>query len=183
MPAGSTGWAQLEKSSQQQQQQYKSMPPVADTASGQRIGFQGFHVNSPDPLQQQPAHQQARELVKENSDTSQKSADSTFDKKKSQTVLIWDLDETLILFHSLLSGVYADHHLPLKAKEAANLGRKWQESILDLCDQHFFFTEVREGRFFTWLHAASIIYMHHATRSTGLLPCCNSCCLSCTLAG
>lgn len=30
-----------------------------------------------------------------------------------------------------------------KSKEAANLGRKWQEAILDMCDQHFFFTEVQ----------------------------------------
>ena len=29
-----------------------------------------------------------------------------------------------------------------KASEAAALGRKWQESILDVCDQHFFFTQV-----------------------------------------
>jgi len=27
-------------------------------------------------------------------------------------VLVWDLDETLILFHSLLSGAYAAHHSP-----------------------------------------------------------------------
>ena len=32
--------------------------------------------------------------------------------KKRRTVLVWDLDETLILFHSLLSGVYASHHSP-----------------------------------------------------------------------
>lgn len=30
-----------------------------------------------------------------------------------------------------------------KANEAANLGKKWQESILDVCDQHFFFTQVQ----------------------------------------
>ena len=32
--------------------------------------------------------------------------------RKRQTVLVWDLDETLILFHSLLSGAYAAHHSP-----------------------------------------------------------------------
>jgi len=32
--------------------------------------------------------------------------------RKRQTVLVWDLDETLILFHSLLSGAYAVHHSP-----------------------------------------------------------------------
>lgn len=32
--------------------------------------------------------------------------------KKRKTVLVWDLDETLILFHSLLSGAYASHHYP-----------------------------------------------------------------------
>ena len=32
--------------------------------------------------------------------------------KKRKTVLVWDLDETLILFHSLLSGAYASYHSP-----------------------------------------------------------------------
>ena len=36
----------------------------------------------------------------------------TISTKKRKTVLVWDLDETLILFHSLLSGVYASHHSP-----------------------------------------------------------------------
>ncbi|KAL0050629.1 hypothetical protein WJX82_003772 [Trebouxia sp. C0006] len=62
--------------------------------------------------------------------------------RKRQTVLVWDLDETLILFHSLLSGAYAVHHSPEKANEAMSMGKKWQESILDICDQHFFFTEI-----------------------------------------
>lgn len=152
-PAVSADWTQLDKSSQWQHQQHSRVHPVTDTESGQRNSFQGFQLHSREPSQQQPEHQQARQLAKEHSDTSQKSADSAFDKK---TILIWDLDETLILFHSLLSGVYADRHLPLKAKEAANLGRKWQESILDLCDQHFFFTEVKFMRHLLPLAACCI---------------------------
>ena len=40
-----------------------------------------------------------------------------------------------------------------KGSEAANLGRKWQESILDICDQHFFFTQVCIAAF---LHSAFV---------------------------
>ena len=40
------------------------------------------------------------------------SSETTTTTKKRRTVLVWDLDETLILFHSLLSGVYASHHSP-----------------------------------------------------------------------
>ena len=44
------------------------------------------------------------------------SADSrlseTISSKKRQTVLVWDLDETLILFHSLLSGAWTSSHSP-----------------------------------------------------------------------
>ena len=40
-----------------------------------------------------------------------RSSEMTLDKKR-KTVLVWDLDETLILFHSLLSGVFASHHSP-----------------------------------------------------------------------
>ena len=39
-------------------------------------------------------------------------ASETTTGRKRQTVLVWDLDETLILFHSLLSGAYAAHHSP-----------------------------------------------------------------------
>ena len=39
---------------------------------------------------------------------------------------------------------YSDVPDVQKANEAANLGKKWQESILDVCDQHFFFTQVHK---------------------------------------
>ena len=45
-----------------------------------------------------------------------------------------------------------------KANEAISMGKKWQESILDICDQHFFFTEVCN-------HLVSAPKLLHATSS------------------
>ena len=45
-------------------------------------------------------------------DSTDSRSSETTSSKKQQTVLVWDLDETLILFHSLLSGAYASAHSP-----------------------------------------------------------------------
>ena len=39
----------------------------------------------------------------------------------TQRVLIWDLDETLIILNSLLNGVYANENQKVTAKEVAFL--------------------------------------------------------------
>ena len=64
-----------------------------------------------------------------------------------------------------------------KASEAAALGRKWQESILDVCDQHFFFTQVRGNSAFR--HFCSTIVALQAV-SLGL-ACLQTLCLLSTL--
>ncbi|KAL3161743.1 hypothetical protein ABBQ38_008840 [Trebouxia sp. C0009 RCD-2024] len=129
---------------EQAEQRSASSQSTADTSTHsdeQSPISQGpaLHVNSPKPQsawrrsldQDQPMIASCDSGISENSST-----------KKRKTVLVWDLDETLILFHSLLSGAYASHHSPEKANEGHQLGNKWQTSILDVCDQHFFFTQI-----------------------------------------
>lgn len=58
-------------------------------------------------------------------------------------VYIWDMDETLILLKSLLNGTYAETFNGLKdVKEGVELGKMWENYILDLCDSHFFYEQV-----------------------------------------
>jgi hypothetical protein len=62
-------------------------------------------------------------------------------------VLIWDLDETLLIFNSLLTGAWAATHPGQGAAAAAAVlaaGARWEVTILGLCDAHFFFDQVRE---------------------------------------
>ncbi|KAK9855487.1 hypothetical protein WJX84_010946 [Apatococcus fuscideae] len=57
-------------------------------------------------------------------------------------VLVWDLDETLVTFHSLINGSFAAG-APLQVQEATlELGKRWEHAALDLLDTHFFYDEL-----------------------------------------
>ncbi|XP_037549099.1 eyes absent homolog 3 [Nematolebias whitei] len=60
-----------------------------------------------------------------------------------ERVFLWDLDETIIIFHSLLTGTYAQKF----GKEPAtilNLGLQMEELIFELADTHLFFNDLEE---------------------------------------
>lgn len=69
-------------------------------------------------------------------------------------VFIWDLDETIIIFHSLLTGSYASKHGKCQ-QSLVNVGYKMEELIFKLADTHLFFNEVEAsktiGRHLTFL--------------------------------
>jgi hypothetical protein len=73
--------------------------------------------------------------------TGQASTDAMM--KQPVKVYKWDMDETLILLMSLLVGSYATDFEGLKDREKSIQTRKWWENlILELCDEHFFYEEV-----------------------------------------
>ncbi|XP_039447564.1 developmental protein eyes absent isoform X2 [Culex pipiens pallens] len=64
-------------------------------------------------------------------------------EKAPERIFVWDLDETLIIFHSLLTGTYAakynksrDHHM--------QLGYRMEELIFNMADAYFFFNDLEE---------------------------------------
>ncbi|XP_056273850.1 eyes absent homolog 3 isoform X3 [Pseudoliparis swirei] len=60
-----------------------------------------------------------------------------------ERIFLWDLDETIIIFHSLLTGSYAQKF----GKDAAtvlNLGLQMEELIFELADTHLFFNDLEE---------------------------------------
>ncbi|XP_061667462.1 eyes absent homolog 4 isoform X2 [Syngnathoides biaculeatus] len=60
-----------------------------------------------------------------------------------ERVFVWDLDETIIVFHSLLTGSYAQKYgkdPPL----AVTLGLRMEEMIFNLADSHLFFNDLEE---------------------------------------
>ncbi|XP_064412156.1 eyes absent homolog 4 isoform X2 [Latimeria chalumnae] len=60
-----------------------------------------------------------------------------------ERVFVWDLDETIIIFHSLLTGSYAQKYgkdPPL----AVTLGLRMEEMIFNLADTHLFFNDLEE---------------------------------------
>ncbi|XP_062292569.1 eyes absent homolog 3 isoform X1 [Scomber scombrus] len=60
-----------------------------------------------------------------------------------ERIFLWDLDETIIIFHSLLTGSYAQKF----GKDPAtvlNLGLQMEEFIFELADTHLFFNDLEE---------------------------------------
>lgn len=58
-------------------------------------------------------------------------------------VYIWDMDETLILLKSLLNGAFAEAFNGSKdVKKGFELGRTWENHILQMCDDFFFYEQV-----------------------------------------
>lgn len=67
------------------------------------------------------------------------SADTT--EAGPDRIFIWDLDETIVVFHSLLTGQFANKH----GKDPGPLGQlayRMEEMIFNLADTHFFFNDV-----------------------------------------
>ncbi len=70
----------------------------------------------------------------------------------TKLVLIWDLDETLVVFNSLLTGSWAAAH-GLDRSTFSPLGERWERAILDISDKHFLYEQVRAKAFqlgFCW---------------------------------
>lgn len=62
---------------------------------------------------------------------------------QKMNVYIWDMDETLILLKSLINRTYAEAHNGSKnAQEGEAIGTMWENHILQLCDDHFFYEEI-----------------------------------------
>lgn len=58
-------------------------------------------------------------------------------------IFVWDLDETIIIFHSLLTGSYATR-FGKDAPSAVSLGLRMEEMIFNLADTHLFFNDLEE---------------------------------------
>ncbi|CAH0717915.1 unnamed protein product, partial [Brenthis ino] len=61
----------------------------------------------------------------------------------TERVFIWDLDETIIIFHTLLTGTYAPKYNK-DTQQIMQLGFRMEEMIFSLADTHFFFNDVED---------------------------------------
>ncbi|KAG8582753.1 hypothetical protein GDO81_008186 [Engystomops pustulosus] len=60
-----------------------------------------------------------------------------------ERVFVWDLDETIIIFHSLLTGTFAQKY-GKDSPTAVTLGLRMEEMIFNLADAHLFFNDLEE---------------------------------------
>ncbi|XP_055684072.1 developmental protein eyes absent [Lutzomyia longipalpis] len=63
--------------------------------------------------------------------------------KTPERVFVWDLDETIIIFHSLLTGTYANRYSK-DPNHIVQLGFRMEEMIFNMADTHFFFNDIEE---------------------------------------
>ncbi|GAB0100910.1 Eyes absent homolog [Sergentomyia squamirostris] len=63
--------------------------------------------------------------------------------KTPERVFVWDLDETIIIFHSLLTGTYANRYSK-DPNQIVQLGFRMEEMIFNMADTHFFFNDIEE---------------------------------------
>ncbi|KAF5892416.1 eyes absent 3 isoform X1, partial [Clarias magur] len=60
-----------------------------------------------------------------------------------ERIFLWDLDETIIIFHSLLTGSFAQK-FSKDPSTVLNLGLQMEELIFELADTHLFFNDLEE---------------------------------------
>ncbi|MEQ2247797.1 hypothetical protein ILYODFUR_012762 [Ilyodon furcidens] len=84
-----------------------------------------------------------RNSVGKSKGKAKKSESSSPASSDLERIFLWDLDETIIIFHSLLTGTYAQKF----GKDPAtmlNLGLQMEELIFELADTHLFFNDLEE---------------------------------------
>lgn len=64
-------------------------------------------------------------------------------KPAPDRVFVWDLDETIIIFHSLLTGIYANRYSK-DQNMIMQLGYRMEEMIFNMSDIHFFFNDIED---------------------------------------
>ncbi|KAK4885756.1 hypothetical protein RN001_002027 [Aquatica leii] len=67
----------------------------------------------------------------------------TAPETSTERVFIWDLDETIIIFHSLLTGSYAAKYQK-DAQNVVQLGFRMEEMVFNMSDTHFFFNDIED---------------------------------------
>nr|DBA26675.1 TPA: hypothetical protein GDO54_010905 [Pyxicephalus adspersus] len=71
-----------------------------------------------------------------------------------ERVFVWDLDETIIIFHSLLTGTFAQKY-GKDSPTAVTLGLRMEEMIFNLADAHLFFNDLEQYLIYDFLSVCS----------------------------
>lgn len=64
-------------------------------------------------------------------------------KAAPERVFVWDLDETIIIFNSLITGLYANRYSKDQSS-VMQLGYKMEELIFNLSDMHLFYNDIED---------------------------------------
>ncbi|PWA18220.1 hypothetical protein CCH79_00004230 [Gambusia affinis] len=78
-----------------------------------------------------------------------------------ERVFIWDLDETIIVFHSLLTGSYANRY-GRDPPTSVSLGLRMEEMIFNLADTHLFFNDLEDSSAEQYVGTGGLVLAYRA---------------------
>ncbi|MGH0151711.1 UNVERIFIED_CONTAM: hypothetical protein FKN15_020703 [Acipenser sinensis] len=119
--------------STQPAQAHYSYPAQADSSAGSPLSAAGR-----DPEETSHRNSSGKSKGKGKRSDASQTAESDLER-----VFLWDLDETIIVFHSLLTGSFAQKFGKDPAT-ALTLGLQMEELIFEVADTHLFFNDLEE---------------------------------------
>ncbi|XP_030076130.1 protein phosphatase EYA3 isoform X3 [Microcaecilia unicolor] len=87
--------------------------------------------------------QSRKTMTGKNRGKGKKQDSSSAEDSELERVFLWDLDETIIIFHSLLTGTYAQKY-GKDPTVVVGSGLAMEEMIFEVADTHFFFNDLEE---------------------------------------
>ncbi|CAD5111956.1 DgyrCDS1216 [Dimorphilus gyrociliatus] len=112
-------------------QTYQLLPPTSTDVS-----FAAGLPTSPSPPP-------AKEASRNRSRTRRTNNPSPSPENDLERVFVWDLDETIIIFHTLLTGSFAQRYQK-DAQASVALGLRMEEMIFSLADNSLFFNDLED---------------------------------------
>lgn len=122
--------------------QLESLPPgLLDTPNQYTTSSVLSSPNSPSPSLKTEKTSKAKASRGRNKTQQQQASPDP--ENHVERIFVWDLDETIIILHSLLTGTYAQRYQK-DAQAAMALGYRIEEIIFNLADAHLFFNDLEE---------------------------------------
>ncbi|XP_068850593.1 eyes absent homolog 3 isoform X4 [Aphelocoma coerulescens] len=127
----------------QQSQPYTIYPQTTQTYGLPPFGDASTSPLLPRATASKELDEQARKNIPGKNRGKRKADTSSSQDSELERVFLWDLDETIIIFHSLLTGSYAQKY----GKDPTLVigsGLSMEEMIFEVADTHLFFNDLEE---------------------------------------
>nr|XP_054504434.1 eyes absent homolog 3 isoform X6 [Agelaius phoeniceus] len=135
--------AQPQYQALQQSQPYTIYPQTTQTYGLPPFGDASTSPLLPRATASKELDEQARKNIPGKNRGKRKADTSSSQDSELERVFLWDLDETIIIFHSLLTGSYAQKY----GKDPTLVigsGLSMEEMIFEVADTHLFFNDLEE---------------------------------------
>ncbi|XP_060041888.1 eyes absent homolog 2 isoform X2 [Erinaceus europaeus] len=117
---------------------------IPNQSSESLVGEYNTHNGPPTPAKEGDSDRPHRASDGKLRGRSKRSSDpSPAGDNEIERVFVWDLDETIIIFHSLLTGTFASRY-GKDTTTSVRIGLMMEEMIFNLADTHLFFNDLED---------------------------------------